>query len=394
MKNKMLIAGGGYADIPLIIAAKKLGFYVITSGNRKDDLGHKFSDEVKLEDFSNKNAMLKLAMDLKIDVICPSCNDFSAVSSSYVANKLNLPGHDSYETTLTIHHKDMFRRFARENKVNTPLAFGFDDKKDVFNKLDEFKFPLIIKPVDLTGGKGISIVYDFENLEKKIDNALNISKAKRIVVEEFIDGTNHGFSSILRDGKVVFYFCDNEYYYINKYLVSSTSTSTKIPEKVKKELILASEKIASLLNLKDGIFHVQYILRDNIPYIIEICRRAPGDLYLKFVEHATKIDYSSYIVKSVSGLSITDLEQKEPDGNYARHCIMTNRAGNIEDIKYDESIKYKIIEKFLWWQKGFEVKDILTEKLGIVFLKFSVENEMFEKIKNIHEYIKPIIKNI
>ena len=52
-KNRLLIAGGGYADIPLIKAAKKLGFYVITSGNREDDLGHQFSDETRLAEVIN-----------------------------------------------------------------------------------------------------------------------------------------------------------------------------------------------------------------------------------------------------------------------------------------------------------------------------------------------------
>ena len=95
-KKKLLIAGGGYADIPLILSAKKLGYYVITSGNRPNELGHKYSDEYKKADFSDPDAIFNLSKDLKVSAICACCNDFSALSAAYAAEKLGLPGHDPY----------------------------------------------------------------------------------------------------------------------------------------------------------------------------------------------------------------------------------------------------------------------------------------------------------
>ena len=65
-KPKLLIAGGGYADIPLIQAAKSLDFYVITSGNKPDELGHCYSDEYQNADFSSPDTMLDLSRSLDI----------------------------------------------------------------------------------------------------------------------------------------------------------------------------------------------------------------------------------------------------------------------------------------------------------------------------------------
>lgn len=110
--KKLLIAGGGYADIPLIFSAKKLGYHVITTGNRPDELGHLYSDEYHQADFSDIKTMLTLSKQLKISAICACCNDFSALSSAYVAENLGLPGHDSYNTAKIIHHKDLYRQFA------------------------------------------------------------------------------------------------------------------------------------------------------------------------------------------------------------------------------------------------------------------------------------------
>ena len=84
-QKKILIAGGSHADIPMIKAAKKINYYVITSGNKSDDLGHQYADEYAPADFSDKEQVLAIAVKHNIDAIISSCNDFSAISCAYVA---------------------------------------------------------------------------------------------------------------------------------------------------------------------------------------------------------------------------------------------------------------------------------------------------------------------
>jgi biotin carboxylase len=383
-----MVAGGGYADIPLIQAAKSLGFHVITSGNRTDDLGHQYSDECHLEDFSDKQAMLRLAQQLRIDAICACCNDFSALSSAYVAEQMGLPGHDPYETAKIIHHKDLYRIFAIEHGIPSPSAEGFSTIEEALHALNQFQFPVIIKPVDLTGGKGISTVMQVEDAKGALTTAFQISRVKRVVVEEFIEGSRHGLTTFLRDGQIVFHFNDNEHYYLNPYLVSAASAPGNVPTAAIEKLCKTAERIASLLSLKTGIFHIQYILRENEPIIIEICRRAPGDLYIKFVQHATGVDYPTFIVKAAAGMDCSNLVQMTAKGYFTRHCIMTSRNGEIRGVAIDPSVQANIIDQFLWWKVGDQVDDFLTQKLGIVFLKFKSMNEMLQKTKNLQELIK------
>lgn len=391
MRKKLLIAGGGFADIPLIHAAKKLGYYVITSGNRPEELGHIESDEYYPADFSDPEAMLNLAEELKINAICSCSNDFSAISSAYVAEQLDLPGHDSYETTKLLHHKDSYREFALSKGIPTPKAKGFSDLKSALVYIKGLNFPLIIKPVDLTGGKGISTIYDFSEANKALANAFSISKSKRVIIEEFIVGTRHGFSAFIWEGKVVFHFTDNEHYYQNQYLVSAASTPSIVSTKVINTLIYYVEKIALLLSLKTGVFHVQFILQNDVPIIIEICRRSPGDLYTKFVEYATGIDYPSWIIKSSAGLDCSTLTQREVNGFLTRHCIMAECNGTLSHVIFDPSIKNNIFNKFIWWQPGEHIDNFLTKKFGIVFLRFKSINEMIEKTEQMQYLIKAVV---
>lgn len=387
----MLIAGGGYADIPLIQAAKKLGFYVITSGNRPDELGHRHSDEYQHADFSDPDAMLSLARKLNVAAICACCNDFSALSCAYVAEKMDLPGHDSFEIAKIIHHKDLYREFALRNGIPAPRAKGADNINEGLQAVDSLTFPIIIKPVDLTGGKGVTTVYAPGQAKAALDKAFSTSRAKRVVIEEFVEGSRHGFSAFLRDGRVVFYFWDNEYYYLNPYLVAGAFTPGLVPSDARRQLCEVSEKIASLLSLKTGIFHIQFILHEGRPVIIEICRRAPGDLYIKLVEHATGVAYAEWIVRASAGLACEELKHADPRGFFTRHCIMASRAGSLQNVVFDPALDKMIIDRMMWWQPGDQVADVMTTKFGIVFVKFNSQNEMMRTTERLHELIVPRI---
>lgn len=379
--KKLLVSGGAYGDIPVIKAAKALGFYVITTGNSPTEKGHQFSDEYIACDYSDKDALLNLAQTLQVDVICSSCSDISAVSSAYVAEKLSLPGHDNYETASIIHNKDRFRQFCLENDVPSPAARNFDQIEPALEVIPKTKFPAIVKPVDMTGGAGIVRADTPEELKIAINNAFMASKARRIVIEDFLAGTYHGCSTFIVNGKVVFSYLDDEYYYSNnKYRVGGTSTPSTVPKAAHDQLIYHIERIAHLLKLNDGIFHAQFILNDSQPYFMDVCRRLPGDLYPIIVQYATGIDYASYVVKLFSGADCSNLVQPSPSGYYGRANILSQKTGTMTEFTLSESLQNNLIEKHLWIQPGDYIDRISMPKFGIAYFEFFSAQEMAEKM--------------
>lgn len=389
--KRMLLAGGSHADIPMVRAAKALGYHVITSGNRPQDLGHAHADKTCLADFSDREAIRSLAEGLRVDAILSSCNDFSALSCAWAAEQLGLPGHDPYEVALTLHHKDRYREFALANGVATPGAVGCSSATEARAAAADLTFPLIVKPVDLTGGKGISVVRDRTELDAALEKAFAISRAGRVVVEEFLEGSRHGFTCMIRGGRVVFHFQDNEHYFLNPYMVSAASTPAEVPPDTGRKLSETTERIARLLGLVDGLVHIQYILTRGQPVIIEICRRPPGDLYVDLVRHATGVDYPALIVRAACGLSLDDVSQVEPTGHFIRHCIMSREAGRVAGLDIDPAAEGKIIDQMLWWKPGDVIDDVLTQKLGILFLRFDGRDEMLDLGHRLHDLIRPRI---
>lgn len=461
-KKRLLLLGGGHAEIPLIQAAQKMGYFVITTGNAREGLGHPYADKNVFADFSDKDAMLELARAEGVSAVCSGCNDFALLSTVYVCEKLGLPGHDGFETSLQIHHKDKYRALAERLRIPTPRAravrsldefksvIGISPVGDNVNReiggcaaasfeqrnVCPLQFPLIVKPVDLTGGKGIHRVNNAEEALAAYSDAVSRTREDHLVVEEFVTGTNHGFSAFLIGGKIAFYFADNEQYYLNKYMVSGANTPSTTSARGLNLLVEYSERIAEHLHLVDGILHIQYIEKDDgTPVIIEICRRPPGDLYIKFVQYATGVDYPNMIISAECGLDSSTLlgmtqstlhettqgashgmtqsallgmtqgashgmvpchpersAQREVEGSsvkpFLRHCVMSDRMGIVTGVDFAPEIQKNVVEKFLWFKEGEEVTDPLYYKAGIVFMQFDSVQEMTEKTAKMTELIK------
>ena len=400
--KKLLLLGGGHAEIPLIKAAQELGWYVITTGNARDGLGHPYADKNVFADFSDKDAMLELARSENVQAVCSGCNDFALLSTVYVCEKLGLPGHDSYATSLEIHHKDKYRALATRLGIPTPRALVIRNSADFESAIAQLAFPIIVKPVDLTGGKGIHRAANADEARTAYKDACSRTRQDHIVVEEFVEGTNHGFSAMLVKGKVAFAFADNEQYFVNKYMVSGANTPSTTSDEGLAKLRDYSERIAKELHLVDGILHIQYIEKaDGTPVIIEICRRPPGDLYIKFVKYATGIDYPKFIIMAETGMDISSIADVPTQGFWLRHCIMSSiQAGDITDngiskgivreVTFAPEIQKNIVEKFLWYKPGEIITDKLTYKAGIVFFRFDTLAEMQDKTARMPELAKII----
>ncbi|MBU3553735.1 MULTISPECIES: ATP-grasp domain-containing protein [Polynucleobacter] len=386
--KKILIAGGSHSDIPLIKAAQELGYFVTTTGNKPEDLGHQYSNQYVMADFSDRDAMLSLANDLKIDAICSSSNDFSIISSAYVAEVLSLPGFDDYLTTLRLHHKDLFRGLALAIGLKRTKSLSFDFAKGDLIKIKGMQFPLIVKPVDLTGGKGISKVNDPHQLAKAIDDALAISRLGRIVVEEFFEGTLHSYSTFIQHGKVVFEYADNEFSFLNPYLVSTSTSPAFVSDAVLKNMRTETEKLANALSLVNGILHAQFLTNGDEYRIIEYTRRMPGDFYSIPVKMSTGFDQANAVINQCINKPLNLLGDWRQKRFVSRHCSMASMNGTFSDMIISGDIDKKIVDRFELKKIGDKINNYLIDKTAIYFLEYESADEMQRFNKGINQLIE------
>ena len=146
--KKLLLLGGSRYLLPVIESAHKLGLYVITCDYLPDNIAHKYSDEYHNVSIIDKEAVLSLAKELKIDGIMSFACDPGVVTAAYVAEKMGLPAAGSFESVSILQNKAKFRAFLEKNGFNVPRSRGFKNVKDAIAEIEYFKFPIIVKPTD------------------------------------------------------------------------------------------------------------------------------------------------------------------------------------------------------------------------------------------------------
>jgi biotin carboxylase len=387
--KRVLMLNTSHNDYRMIIALKDMGFYVIATGNTPGLIGESYCDEYVRADYSDKDAMLNLARSRNIDAVCACCNDFGVLTAAFIAEKLNLPGHDNYETAQTLHHKDRFKDFAQRNGIKTPRAHSFDNEKDTVDFIQNVNFPLIVKSADLSAGRGISRADTVDEAIKAVHEAFEASRVKRIVIEPFIEGAQAACCMFIKDKKVIACSTNNEYSFINPYRVEIDTYPALDFDLVKNDIISQTEKIVRILNAHDGIFHIQYRLKDNTPYIIEVMRRTLGNLYSIPAEKLTGINWDYWQARVYCGLDVSDfpvnaLEQ----GFYAYRAVHAQRNGPVTQITVPDGIRRFVFDESSLWTPGRIIQNYLHEPLTILFFQFESRSQMNEiMLERYHEIV-------
>jgi len=357
-KKKILIPGGQFSDWALVNAAHRLGLYVITSGYRETDPAHLFSDKYIPADYSDKEAMLKIAKDEHIDYMCSNANDFGLLSTAYVCEQLGLPGHDSYKTTQFLHSKDSFKAMAKKLGLHSPSSEIFDNEEDAVAYLKTTNKRMILKPTDNVGSNGVIDTNVSSDYRELVDYAFSKSKAHKIVIEEYIEGFFAPATSMIINQKVVAFFCDGFFEYKEgertkkDYPISEKSTGLMQPcpymEEFQDYIIDDFNKIAKELKLVDGKFHCELMITpDHKAYIFDVHRRMSGFWYpWTEWDHTTGLNWCDWIVKSECGMDISDFPVGIKQSKYFyRRNIYAPKNGHITTVRFDEYLTSHMVPK-------------------------------------------------
>ena len=259
--KKLMILGGLRYALPVIRSAHELGLHVITADYLPDGIGHKYSDEYCNVSVVDREATLKAALEKKIDGIISFACDPGVVTAAYVAEKMGLPSVGSYEAVSLLQNKSRFREFLTDNGFNVPTAKGYKDIADALRDVSLFHWPVIVKPTDAAGSKGVSRVDDPDKLKAAIEYALSYSLEKEFIIEDFI--TQHGFSSdtdcFSVNGEMKFISFNSQRFdpkAENPYTPAAYSWPSSMTQEHQKELAAEIQRLVKLLGLGTSIYNI------------------------------------------------------------------------------------------------------------------------------------------
>lgn len=398
-QKKLMLLGGLRYLLPVIEAAHRQGYYVITVDYLPNNIAHKYSDEYHNVSIIDKEAVLKLAQELQIDGIMSFAVDPGVVAASYVQNKMHLPSFGPYESVEILQNKDKFRKFLAENGFNTPWAFGFSDKQEALSSANRFTYPLIVKPTDAAGSKGVTRVDNDTALSNAIDYAFAHSLKGHIIIEEFIE--KEGCSS------------DSDCFSLNGELKVATFSAQRFDENAAGvftpaafswpstmsmqacgELASEIQRLLTLLHMRTSIYNIETrVGKNGKPYIMEVSPRGGGNRLAEMVRYSTGIDMITACVRAAVGDEVGDIEQKPLNGHWAEIILHADKEGEFVGLQIDSSLTAEVIEEDLWVKPGDYVHrfEAANDAIGTLVLRFETAEELETAIKNQREWLKVMV---
>jgi carbamoylphosphate synthase large subunit len=399
-KRLMLLGGLRYLK-PVIDAAHKQGYYVITADYLPGNIAHKWSDAYCNVSIIDKEAVLREAQRLKIDGIMSFACDPGVISASFVQNRMGLPSFGPFESVVTLQNKDLFRAFLAKNGFNVPQAKGFDSVDAAMEECSGYSWPVIVKPTDSAGSKGVMKVDRTEDLRFALENAMGHSPSGHIIVEEYIDklGCSSDTDSMSVDGQLVFTsFCAQRFDTEAKNPYTPAAYSWPSTFSIKQEEYLRSEiqRLISLLNLTTAVYNIETrIAPDGKPYIMELTPRGGGNRLCEMLRYATGVDLITAITRFVVGDPFLEpIVQKPYKGHWAEIILHAETSGVFDHVEISKDIPAEIIEEDLWVEKGDKVSSFesANNAIGTLVLKFRSAESLEVAITHQKEWLKVIVE--
>lgn len=353
MKQKLVIIGANDFQNQLILKAKELGYETHVFAWKDGSIGEKTADFFYPISIVEKDQILEKCKEIKPVGVCSIASDLASITVNYIAMKLGLNG-NSMETTLRCTNKYEMRKTMHEHHVKTPQFCKVTNDEKTWN-IDNMKFPLIVKPTDRSGSRGITKIYSKEELKVAVNNATKDAFEKCAIIEEFIEGEEYSCEAICFKGKSHFLAITKKFTTGSpNFIETGHLEPSDIDEKFHEEIYNEIDKAVRALGITNSAIHAEFkINKDGEFGIIEIGARMGGDcIGSDLVYLSTGMDFIKMVIDVACG--------NEPDLSLVRTPCKAEIKFlfNQEDINEMNEYKEKHAENI------YRISDIDMKLLG------------------------------
>ena len=384
-QKKILLLGGSAQQVVAIKAAKELGYHTVLCDYLSDNPGQYAADKYYNISTTDVEAVYEVAQRERVDGILAYASDPAALPAAIVAERLGLPTNPS-ESVAILGVKHRFREFLRTHDFACPQVYVFcpDTPLDEIKRgIGHFHFPVIVKPTDSSGSKGVTKLENTDDLEKAIAWADSYARNKILIIEEYIE---RGFPAVIGgdifvwDGKIELYgemscLRDRDGQGLipigKKWPCGLDAAQTK---RVHDEL----QRIITSLDIKFGELNIEILLdeEDNV-HFLELGPRAGGNMIPLQLSDVFGVDLVKANISAAMGQK-PDFMLKMHEGCFMHYVLHCYENGTFSGIEFAKEIEENIYRKVIYKKTGDTVEffDGAGKALGIIFLHFDTVESM------------------
>lgn len=321
-KKKIVIIGANSFQNPLILKAKAMGYETHVFAWKDGSIGERTADYFYPVSIIEREAILEQCRKIQPDAVASIGSDLAMLTVNYVAEKLGLPG-NSMECTEISTNKYAMRKAFQKAGVPVP-SFREADQTTKPEALTDLKLPVIVKPTDRSGSRGITKVTEWGQLADALQASVENSFEKKAIIEEYLNGPEYSCECISFRGTHHFLAVTKKYttgepHFIETGHLEPAPLSEEQREAIKKAVFAGLDA----LKVENGASHTEFKLEGNEVRIIEIGARMGGDcIGSDLVELSTGYDFVRMVIEVASGRRPTLERVREPKTAYI-HFIFT-----------------------------------------------------------------------
>lgn len=317
--KKAFVLAGGNDQIELIKGIKNRfpECEVILIDMNPNVRAKDFADRMLVISTMDFDAVLAAAREEQIDIILSACGDQPMRTMAYVSEKLGLPCYLTYEQAQNLTDKVLMKKLMIEGGIPTSKYHRFDINSDIH--IDGLSFPLVIKPADNNGSKGIIKVYSREEFDRAIGEAKKYTGSGDLIVEEFREGQEYSVEAFLKNGEpiIVFPSKSNKVRNRNTFTICRNEYVSELPDELEAKIKEIVVKIGKTFHIDNVPLLIQMIVNGNDVSVIEISARAGGGSKLFFIREMVGVD----VIENLLDITFGKDPHVEPNPSRQRAVI-------------------------------------------------------------------------
>lgn len=327
-KQALIIIGANEFQVPLVEKARELEYETHVFAWKEGAVCRDIADYFYPISIIDREEILKTARKIKPAGVISIGSDLAVITVNYLAAGLGLIGNSLYSTQISTNKYEMRKAFSQ---ANLPCPYFRLIDKDVIPEPLNMKFPLIVKPVDRSGSRGVNRVDNKEELNPAISRAIKESFSGQVIAEEYFNGQEYSMEMISYQGEHYFLAITEKFttgapnFVETMHLQPGRMESTTLTKAI--EII---KRALDVLNIKNGASHSEFkVDEDGNIMIIEIGARMGGDyIGSDLVRLSTGYDFTRMVIDIAVG--------NKPD---LSRCQMSDRAALVKFIFSQRDLK-------------------------------------------------------
>ena len=393
--KKLLSLGGNYYQSTMVREARRMGLYIIGADNNPLNCAHQLENKYYNISTIDKEKILAIAQKEQIDGIISYASDVGALTAAYVAEKMGLPT-NPLRTIELMTRKDLFHPFFFFFLFNAPET-TYVESPDGIKEFIRTHGTSIVKPVNSSGSKGITIISNESQAAEAFNKAISFDKDGQVIAEEYFEKSGYQISGdiFVVDGKV------RNWGFANAHRDQECNPLVPIGDSFpiyldSLHLDIAKHEIQHALTelgFKNGPVNVEFFFdSSDRPIIVELGPRSGGGLLPDIIYMTSGIDIIQYCIKNSLGMSIDDIIDKPMTRNISAYCFHSRKDGIFANLDIKDKLWAKILQIEYFVQAGERVYrcDDSSKAIAIAICEFESQDEMLDMMDNMNEYYEVI----